>query len=407
MAYQLTTSKSRFIGFRVKDWILSSILSFVPMMYAVGGIGPQPSGYLAIVYGLFCFLYLVNGPFFFWHQWLLLIFYLPFTIIISNPDPIFHSWERLALFSALFFCASPVVQSPFARNVRKKAIYIVGVICTTLSVGSFIGYFYGVNLFAYELADNYVGVAGMFSGLTRQSMMLAPISGFALVLLSYLFFTNTKRRKTRVAIIILMIMSAGSLLFASSRIGLAAAIAGILVVMISSTSIKSKALKRVMWSSVIICGTFPIWEGATDAMSEKLHAHEGSEQMFDSRSQKFDARIQEFAANPVFGVGFAAIDPDGDDTYNHLTGAIEPGSSWLGVLSMSGTVGFSIFVCLFFSLMKRLKDRPKQAWLLGLLTLFCVHMIAEGYVFAAGGPIAFLAWLTIGYSGDVIYKTRH
>ena len=43
------------------------------------------------------------------------------------------------------------------------------------------------------------------------------------------------------------------------------------------------------------------------------------------------------------------------------------------------------------------------ALLCGVLTLFFVHMFAEGYIFAGGSFLAFMLWLTVGVATDSKY----
>ena len=65
--------------------------------------------------------------------------------------------------------------------------------------------------------------------------------------------------------------------------------------------------------------------------------------ILDSRSNLWDDRLREFTNYPIFGVGFAEIDIIHDNNYTK-DGVIELGSSWLGLLSMLGIVGYFIHV---------------------------------------------------------------
>ena len=111
------------------------------------------------------------------------LLYLPFTIISAMPDPVFRSWERLGLFVLLYLVASPVLQAEYIRMLRRKMLFYIIFICVILSIGSFIGYFLGINFCTINLKEvtDYQGVAGHFSGLTKQSMYLGPISGISAI----------------------------------------------------------------------------------------------------------------------------------------------------------------------------------------------------------------------------------
>ena len=86
--------------------------------------------------------------------------------------------------------------------------------------------------------------------------------------------------------------------------------------------------------------------------------------------------------------------------FDKAEGQIEPASSWLAVLSMIGLFGFIPFLGLTLhciSYVFRDKTNPtNSAFLGGMLFLFMVHMIAEGYVLSAGSGLFFYFWLVIG-----------
>lgn len=148
--------------------------------------------------------------------------------------------------------------------------------------------------------------------------------------------------------------------------------------------------------------TFPLWERAADGVIKKQEGNVKAGSQFNSRGSKWDARIEEFAGSPVFGVGFSAQDPDGKDEYDKRNGTIEPGSSWLAVLSMTGAVGFVLIVLMLVFPLFYLRDNPNpfNALLLGLLVFFFLSFIAEGYIFAGGNPLCFIAWLVFGCAND-------
>ena len=150
--------------------------------------------------------------------------------------------------------------------------------------------------------------------------------------------------------------------------------------------------------------TFPIWGNVLNGVIQKNEANLAEGSFIASREDKWNARISEFESSPIIGIGFAAVDPALDVV--GLGGTIEPGSSWLAVLSMSGIIGGILFLSVFLSGYKacRKMHTDKDALLSGLLTLFAVHMIAEGYVFAAGSFLCYLLWLVVGCCFDRKYE---
>ena len=134
--------------------------------------------------------------------------------------------------------------------------------------------------------------------------------------------------------------------------------------------------------------------------------------MFASREERWSHRINEFTNSPFVGIGFAAISPEYTDEYNIELGIVEPGSSWLTVLSMIGIMGALPIILIIINTWNGLKaiynnnTEDYSILLSGLLSLFYVHLIAEGYIFAGGSFLCFLFWLTLGisYSYPRIYK---
>jgi len=377
---------------------LALLLTIVVMLYLVGGIITLPSTCLLIVYLPALVLYLVKGGINVEKKWLLFLLFLPFTIILAQPAPVFKSWDRYMLFALLFLISSPVLQSDYSRKFRASAFLYVIIVSTLLSIGSFIGYFLGINFCTNEgdYIVDYVGVAGHFSGLTRQSMFLGPLSGISSVFLFYKYLSSKKKLW-----LLFFVPCMGSMFFASSRGAFLATIAGLLTVLYYFVNNKREFIKRLTISLLIIGITFPLWKTVTFALQDKQNIHKGETELFDSRSGKVEQRFEEFVSSPIWGVGFSAIDANGKDPYNRNTGTVEPGSSWLAVLSMSGLIGFILFSILFKESFVIVRKVPQKACLTGILMFYAVHMLVEGYIFAAGNPNAFIVWLVIGCCYDV------
>ena len=379
--------------------VFALLLSLVVMHYCIGAISVLPNELLIGAY-VFAFLLIIRKPIEAIElKWVYFLFFLPFTILLGRPDPIFKPWSRLMLFSVLFLLCSPIIQSEYARKFRKDALLISIIISVILTVGSFFAYFLGINYFTIssEYVTEYVGVAGHFSGLTRQSMILGPLSGISSIVFFNLYLKNNK-----IMHLLFLIPSIGCVLFASSRIAFLATIVGCLIVLYYFVENKYRFFKYLFSITILILITFPLWQSATTALQNKQKMHVG-EHLFDSRAQKFEARIDEFSSSPIWGVGFAGINPHGKDKFNKKTGSIEPGSSWLAVLSMTGIVGFLLFSTLYYKSAKISIDN-QTPYLVGLLGFYCVHMIAEGYVFAGGNPNCFLLWLIMGVAVDKKYE---
>lgn len=330
---------------------------------------------------------------------LLFLIYLALATLLSFPDSVFHSWERLMIFSILILFSTSVLESEYNREFRRKSLKMALYISITISIISFFCYFLNINLFensySGEYFSDYNDFVGHFSGIAKHSMVLGPLAGISTIYL-FIKYLETKSRKC----LMLIILCIGSLFFAASRGAIFATLFGISIYFLKY--IRNGNKKNIILAFIIGLLLFPIYQPYLDSALNK-HENKGDFGVYDSRTQKVDARIYEFTESPIYGVGFCAIDPNGKDKYNVLTGSIEPGSSWLAVLSMSGMIGFLFFLVIIGKAISQANKR-KDNLLVSILAFFSVHMLVEGYVFSAGNALSFLFWLSIGCCLDLRYK---
>ena len=212
------------------------------------------------------------------------------------------------------------------------------------------------------------------------------------------------RKKTFFLLSFLSIMT---VMFTASRSSLAATIAGITIAIFRLSGSINKFAVTIVAVIMLGAATFPLWGNAMDAVIAKNEANVRAGGATNSRDKLWDARINEFKENPVYGVGFAAIDRNssGDTGFDVRTGMVESGSSWLIILSMTGLLGALMIVpVLLRAYMTAYRDDEKfSALVCGVLTMFFVHMLAEGYIFYGGSQMAFMMWLTVGVAMDCKY----
>lgn len=334
------------------------------------------------------------------NQILLLITYLAFNILVTNPNEIFKPWMRLGLFVLLLLSVGPFLQSEKLRKKRRQVFDVIIWLSSFFSVLSFFCYFLGINYMYVSPDISIYNSAGTFGGLFNQSMMMGPIAGLSAIFLSYKYYQKRNRWYLYCALCCF-----GAVFLSSSRSSLMATFSGTLVMIYKASGGKTKFIKIATAVVLIASISFPIWGGLTNGLQIKQSNNlEDGGSAFASREDKWDARLAEFKSSPVFGIGYASVDSKLDDVGSD--GTIEPGTSWLAVLSMAGILGFLIFVKLFFTCYKACNRmlENKDAMLLGFLALFAVHMFAEGYVFAAGGFLCFILWLVVGVCYDRKYS---
>lgn len=330
---------------------------------------------------------------------LLFLIYLPLTIFIASPDPVFKSFERLLYFAPIFIVGSPLLQNEKSTIFKIMALNTFIIIFIILGVGSFICYFLGINMMTLnrDEIDITYQTAGYFSGLTKQSMILGPVGGIAALIGLYKYYTTKK-----IIYILLLILGYAACIFSASRGAFIATSIALLVSIYKISKNKILFLKRIILILFILFVTSPLWISGTQMLQEKQLVHKDDKEIFDSRSEKFKYRINEFKSAPLCGVGFSAINPKLGDKVS-ANGVIEPGSSWLAFLSMTGLIGFIAFLSIFIRSFKKvyyIKNKTRSIFLSCILVLISIHWFIEGYIFAAGNSLCFFSWLMIGVCND-------
>lgn len=350
----------------------------------------------------FVYLLSTNGSKFN-QAFLFLYFVLFLNVVIVDIPYFFRSQVRLVLFfmmtatSASLFEAQNAVY--FRRYILKYTIYGLAV----LSIGSFFAFFMGINMMRSSVLDfsnfeSYSTNGGWFGGLTRHSMLLGPISMLASLFFFTLYLENKKR--IYIALFFTCIMSA---VMASSRAALLGVVAALLY---SLFMLKIDAvMKQRIIGLGLVCGlaTLPIYDTVFAGITNKEQKRKETTEVLDSRQAKFDYRIAEFKSSPILGIGFCAVDINGEDEYNRYTGQIEPGTSHLAVLSMAGLLGMLAYLIILYQAYKNARrvDTPHAHFVLLCFIAMFVHAWFEGYVFSAGGPLCFIYWLIIGAATDL------
>lgn len=335
---------------------------------------------------------------------LLLLLYLPLNLLVNHPDAVFHAWKRLALFSIVFIFASPLLTGQHICLFRKKTVLGILFICTILGVGSFICYFLGINYMHNQwdgsVIEDYKNTSGKFGGLLIQSISLGMICGLGILYSLYRSFSREKKGKKWYYLFIVIL--ALTILLSASRSALLSTIVGVLVMLYLSNKKKGRFVKVLLGVLLIGILTYPLWANFTKGIESKkeINTELGS---FGSRTEKWTARVTEFSSHPLFGIGFASVDKRLDVV--GVNGVVEPGSSWLCLLSMTGIIGFILFIIILIKPLQFLRSNPTpyNVLLLGLLAFICIHMLFEGYIFAGGSSLCFIAWLIIGCCNDARY----
>lgn len=314
-----------------------------------------------------------------------------FSILLNDIPSFFQSPQRFGIFIIVVGLIGPFIYNSalfrfrlFLGNMLNKAILLMVIL-------SFIGIVAGL--------PSMVGRGG-FAGLFNHSMMLGPMASVAVLVALFEAHLAVIKKKYWF-FIVLASLSFITCVAAGSRSALLACLAGSIFFYYKLNQGKITRFVRIILMVVILgIFSFPLWEPFTERMMEKIAYSEDQGDALVTRSGLWEMRMIEFQSSPWIGVGFAAVDIDTSTKFSEEDGKVEPGSSWLAILSMTGLLGFlPILILIINNIIVLIKDREYpifSALLGGLLVLFIVHMMAEGYVLSAGSGLFFYFWLILG-----------
>lgn len=355
---------------------------------------------VAFIMGTFCILFFgnVNRINF---AMIVLILACAISILFGHPLPIFKSWLRLAYSILIFIVVSPLFSSQKLDVFRVRLYDWMMKLCVFVGVGSFFCYFAGINYMSTFYKSEF-GTAGIFGGLTVQSMLLGPLAGMGCVTLIYRqlkqFFDDASFSYLD---LFFSLACMGSVLLSASRGALASTMLATCYLFFMFLKDKPEKLLKVGICLILLSASmYPLMGHFTSGMIAKQQANQETGGTFSSRELLWNDRKQEFLDSPLHGVGFAAQRMISYPS-SLRTGIIEPGTSYGAIFAMTGILGGIPFLYLFLmniikrprtSLPKTATISPAQA----TLVFFSFHLITEGYVFAGGAPLGAIFWCTLG-----------
>ena len=315
--------------------------------------------------------------------------------IIGNPVPaFFQPWGRLVSFIMMTMLISPFIKSEFLYRFRVVTFKVVQWLLQPVVWGSLLVYFLGISFGRRD-----------FAGITTQSMLIAPVSANVMITGIY-FLTRGKKlkRNYRIYFVVLAIASFITLLLAASRTAIIAVVVSLLFYFyVVNRANFIKFFKYIFLLVIFLSATYSFWSPYLENVIRKNEGSMAAGGITSSREEHWDTRLSEFKSSPCIGIGFASVSIQSRDgaTFDQNSGQVETGSSWLSVLSMTGIFGFSAFMGLFVRAFGQLKkvgrnDLCHASYLSALLIFWCFHMMAEGYIFGAGGFLFFNVWLLLG-----------
>lgn len=377
-------------------------LAIIIAFSTLSGFMRLPSYFYQMALAVFLAMSLKNGNFRIKTVstvYVLFIIICALSILYNNPPAYFKSWQRLALFVLVLLCFSPLAISKKLVHNRERLYYSLLVVMLFFTIASFFAYFLGINYFQRgdEILD--MGDFGHFSGFFNHSMTLGPIGAITSVysLSKYLL---EKEIKHRLWWIMFFLISFSTILLSSSRGATAGGIFAVLIVLYRYSKLEKKRFAKyigIVFLFALIL--LPVIQFMAGGLIQKQDANVEEGSSFSSRERKYVARIVEIQNHLITGIGFAAVDPN-LDVVNEDNGGVEPGISWLSVFSMTGILGFSLFLFLYIrALQNAFKNKANpllSTVICGVLTFYGVHMLTEGYILFGGNIMCGFYWLTLG-----------
>lgn len=263
------------------------------------------------------------------------------------------------------------------------------------------------SFFAYFTAIGSMG-RGNFNGILNHSNALGPIAALVCVEKVLDYYKGQKSYKSLIIAAIAFFV----LILSGARSPL-----GALLICLTIIGIYIYKVKFIIWGSVIlVLGSiaFITLKNYNDLLIPEEHlanryrSRTIFEKGFDNtRLAIWEERVDEFVENPLLGSGFSAVNteviPEESVSYDIETGSIQPGSGYLGILSMLGIFGYIGFVLIMISALKKLYiNRNSYAnkeflIIVSILMFVLFHSIFEGYLISSGSILFFIFWLSISY----------
>ena len=369
------------------------IISVIPFLNIIGGL------YYAAIAILF-FIICSNIRYVQINRCCLLFLLIcSFSIVFNDIPSEIKPYQRFLLYFIIYIVFGPLFYNEKTNQLRLNIFFLLIKFCVIITLVSILAFLiWGIGIDKKDLG---------FKGITGYSMMMAPIAAISTFYLIYLL----RFRHAKWAIFLILI-SLFTMLIAGSRSALAAFLVSFLFSLFKES--KRKFFRLVLISIPILVISFPLWKSQLAVFEKKQEIQERMDDGENSRTIKWNNRLYEFKNNPIIGVGFSSLDirhSAGD--YSKSEGTLEPGSSWLALLSMTGILGFFSFFCLYFIsvkdyLMNKLKSHL-DILVFQLLVFFGLHFIFDGYLFGIGSILLVIFLLSMSLSSrytKIVWKCQ-
>ncbi len=316
---------------------------------------------------------------------------LAFGLGVFGSELLLPTFQRFIMLALLMIAVGPVMVNPVAMEMRAAAWRLVEKGLPGLLLVS-------ASWYLFHLPCPFG--RSPFAGFMTQSMLLGPFTGIGVIIAVVRALHGNLWRWGALALIgVLPLLAAGS------RIAiLAAGGAGCFLVL---------RRKPVLGSVLMLLFVATIWSFVTSGKQEQAPppppgsvmsglARKGIQ---NDRDLLWQARFNEFKSSPLVGVGIGMGEGEGVERDSKGNIQIEPGSSYLAILSMTGSLGTITFLLgigtLIYGFANNQRKAPVEKDILAAVGIFfAVHGVAEGWILSFGSPLCAFFWLWLGNFGD-------
>lgn len=317
--------------------------------------------------------------------------------LLLHPAP--ELWLRTQRFLAFLIgmlCFSPLLTSDSLAKIRLR---ISATTYYVLSAMVFLSFLVWLASFI-QFREDGIWKSGIhnygFCGIFKMGMVLSPVSAIIAITAAFLLLEGKSKIKPFLNGLILltgiiMCVAGGSRI---ASVGLFLSLASLLIM---KRHVLAQMLHNRLAIAMALSGTILLIASSPYALSVIRHKNmigESHGSLFYSRERLWHDRIEEFASSPLTGIGYANEFPS-ERNKGSLT-EIEPGSSWLALMSYGGLVGLGCF--LWFSaglarMLYRIRDDGRFPLCLSILLFLVINAFTEGWLMFAGSIIFPVFWL--------------
>lgn len=316
------------------------------------------------------------------------------SILFNEIPAHFRSHERLLSLIIILALCSPLLITDSLVKFRLYFLNYILVAITALVLVSFILLTTGIIPLSYP-----------YNGITVHSMILGPMAALTFIFSIYsLLFKGASKILTFVIILSSLVM----VMVSSSRSTILSLIVSFLFLLFKYNSgIKSGKIRGVIYVLLVIVISFPLWGNYLEGVQKKMRNNIERGSPFASRESIWKERLSEFKSSPIIGIGYASKTINKFD--NEEKSQVELGSSYLGILSMTGLIGLISFLVIFRTYMIRmLLSKAQNAIMMGSIAVFLlIHMAFEGYILGSGNSLMLLFWLVMGCSVSIVEERNN